>query len=717
MTIRGVERTASGTERAGRWNAWRSLPLTVMGLVAIAATASAHTVQICWKDDGAVTTFYAGTYHSPSEGPSPVGDIIIDGFNYPFSGYILPAALPADVQCFACTASTPGSLGTPPSVVHYQTFTSGFALASHSISFDTSTVVQSPWCSFPAQTFGGGTCADADFDGLCNDVDPCPLDAENDGDGDGLCADVDNCPLVANADQTDANGNGQGDACEGVICGNGLLTPPEECDDGNIAGGDGCSAICTIEGTCGNGTAESGEACDDGNTSNGDCCSADCQTATALNTPCELDADLCTIDACNGTGSCAFVSNVTCQAANPPCEGGEVCNPGTGSCDPQPDADSSTTCEADSNLCTNDHCDGSGSCVLLSNVTCQAANPPCEAGEVCNPGTGNCDAQPDADTSTTCEADGDLCTNDHCDGSGSCVLLSNVTCQAANPPCEGGAVCNTSTGNCDPLPDAPSSTTCEADASLCTHDHCDGSGSCVLLSTVTCTALDQCHVVGTCSPGTGICSNPNKVDGQVCDDGDVCTQTDQCIGGVCTGNNTGADTDDDGYCDLFETQVDCDPLDQQEIPPQAATYAGSGAGPANVLVTESGPAGPRVLVATDPSCATTGVCGPPPPGFSDGFCTAGRIADRCTVNNDCNLPTGTCRLVVNYADVPDLVLEYAVLNRITQPIAGFTPVHPGCSRKVDVQLDTTRRSNRVKIRMKGTVFGRGSKDKDTFRYR
>jgi cysteine-rich repeat protein len=133
------------------------------------------------------------------------------------------------------------------SVVHYQTFTSGFAAGSHTISFTATNQVQSPIAYFPPQTFGGGACADADFDGVCNNADACPLDAANDGDADGICANVDNCPLNANPDQADVNGNGQGDVCEGVVCGNSLKQGSEQCDDGNIAGGDGCSAICTLE--------------------------------------------------------------------------------------------------------------------------------------------------------------------------------------------------------------------------------------------------------------------------------------------------------------------------------------------------------------------------------------------------------------------------------------------------------------------------------------
>ncbi len=86
----------------------------------------------------------------------------------------------------------------PPAVVHYQTFTSSFPGGSHTVSFTATNVVQAPWGAFPPLTFGGGACADADFDGLCNDVDSCPLDAANDGDGDGICGNVDNCPLDAN---------------------------------------------------------------------------------------------------------------------------------------------------------------------------------------------------------------------------------------------------------------------------------------------------------------------------------------------------------------------------------------------------------------------------------------------------------------------------------------------------------------------------------------
>jgi cysteine-rich repeat protein len=61
-----------------------------------------------------------------------------------------------------------------------------------------------------------------------------------------------------------------------VECGNDELQIGEECDDGNVVNGDGCSAQCNVE-ECGNERVDFGEECDDGNTESGDGCSATCQ--------------------------------------------------------------------------------------------------------------------------------------------------------------------------------------------------------------------------------------------------------------------------------------------------------------------------------------------------------------------------------------------------------------------------------------------------------
>ncbi len=81
-------------------------------------------------------------------------------------------------------------------------------------------------------------------------------------------------------------------------CGDGQRAPSlEECDDGNADGGDGCNPyckkepgwtcsagtpdVCTVIPFCGNQIIEGSETCDDGNVHNGDGCSSACSTETS----------------------------------------------------------------------------------------------------------------------------------------------------------------------------------------------------------------------------------------------------------------------------------------------------------------------------------------------------------------------------------------------------------------------------------------------------
>ncbi len=59
------------------------------------------------------------------------------------------------------------------------------------------------------------------------------------------------------------------------VCGDGAIDSPEQCDDGNLKNGDGCTSICMVE-QCGNGTLDTKEQCDDGSTTDGDGCSHSC---------------------------------------------------------------------------------------------------------------------------------------------------------------------------------------------------------------------------------------------------------------------------------------------------------------------------------------------------------------------------------------------------------------------------------------------------------
>jgi|GEM_PF-6643532 len=71
------------------------------------------------------------------------------------------------------------------------------------------------------------------------------------------------------------SGDGCDEDCSETACGNGIQTEGELCDDGNLESGDGCDANCTPTG-CGNGVRTEGEACDDGNDVEDDGCDAMC---------------------------------------------------------------------------------------------------------------------------------------------------------------------------------------------------------------------------------------------------------------------------------------------------------------------------------------------------------------------------------------------------------------------------------------------------------
>ena len=98
------------------------------------------------------------------------------------------------------------------------------------------------------------------------------------------------------------------------------------------------------------------------------------------------------------------------------------------------------------------------------------------------------------------------------------------------------------------------------DGDLCTLQDVCTAGSCVGTSPVTCSPIDACHGAGTCDPATGVCSQPTLSDGTSCDDGDGCTQTDQCLLGSCVGSNDVVCTALDachvaGICDTFTGDV------------------------------------------------------------------------------------------------------------------------------------------------------------------
>jgi hypothetical protein len=190
---------------------------------------------------------------------------------------------------------------------------------------------------------------------------------------------------------------------------------------------------------------------------------------------------------------------------------------------------------------------------------------------------------------------------------------AGVVCTASDP-CHDAGVCDPATGTCS-NPAKPNGAHCD-DGDACTQsDTCQG-GVCVGADRVVCTELDQCHDVGLCDPATGTCSNPLRDDGAHCDDGDACTQVDACHAGTCVGSSpvacSGTDQcHDAGTCDAV-TGMCSNPAKTNGT----ACDDGNACTQSDTCVAgQCSGASPVVCVASD-QCHDAGACDP-----SSGLCS------------------------------------------------------------------------------------------------
>ncbi|MHC5012584.1 MAG: hypothetical protein ACYTG6_16830, partial [Planctomycetota bacterium] len=165
-----------------------------------------------------------------------------------------------------------------------------------------------------------------------------------------------------------------------------------------------------------------------------------------------------------------------------------------------------------------------------------------DAGEDCDEGLGA-----NGDPTTCCTA--------------SCTFRTGgEVCRPSAGECDGTAeTCSGAAGACPADTVAAAGTPCTDDGNTCTTNECDGFGVCGTVAGAGscddgdfCTTGDACNGVvceggppPACSDGdpctldacvAGACVNPTAPDGTSCNDGDVCTGSDECEDGACAGS-------------------------------------------------------------------------------------------------------------------------------------------------------------------------------------
>jgi len=356
-------------------------------------------------------------------------------------------------------------------------------------------------------------------------------------DGQGSCV---NC--VVAADCPAATNTCLVRTCTNGVCGTTNATSGTPCDDGNA---------CSRSDTCQNGLCTGFvpvvcsvlDQCHDAGTC--DRASGLCSNPTKTDGTACNDGNACTqSDTCQH-GACTGANPVVCGALDQ-CHNAGTCNTGTGLCS-NPNKTDGTACN-DGNACTQTDTCQSGACTGANPVVCAALDQCHDAG-TCDMGTGVC-SNPNKTDGTACN-DGNACTQTDSCQSGACTGANPVVCSALDQ-CHNAGTCNTGTGLCS-NPNKTDGAACN-DGNACTQTDACQSGACTGANPVVCSALDQCHDAGTCDMGTGVCSNPTKTDGAACTDGNACTQTDTCQSGACTGANPGVcsaldECHDVGTCD------------------------------------------------------------------------------------------------------------------------------------------------------------------------
>ncbi len=353
---------------------------------------------------------------------------------------------------------------------------------------------------------------DSDGDGVGDACDNCidvPNFLQKDADGDGFGNACDNCPINFNPDQADFDGDGIGDACECPIplaCNPAHqdCVPELLCVDGDPCTTDACDPRV--------GCVFVEKDCDDGNACTTDGCDRDTLGCWHEPVVCN-DWEPCTLDSCDPATGCVFtVREGDCDDGSK-CTLDDVCMAGV--------CTGATRDCADGNQCTDDHCKASFGCWYTDTVG------PCDDGDACT--VDHCEEGGCIGLPITCD-DGDLCTDDACDHDLGCLFTPRL-CPVGGTFCTPNR-CDPETGDCALLP-LDDGTVCD-DGLFCSDGDACAGGECLPGPDRDCGYLSTDCLSGRCDEDSDACVADAVEDLTPCDDGDVFTKEDACLGGACT---------------------------------------------------------------------------------------------------------------------------------------------------------------------------------------
>jgi cysteine-rich repeat protein len=292
-----------------------------------------------------------------------------------------------------------------------------------------------------------------------------------------------------------------------------------------VTDAEGLSASDTVEmlpqctpAVCGNGVVEAPEACDDGDLTPGDCCSPEC-TFEPLGSACPSDGNVCSQDVCDGSGTCTHPAEAdgTPCTDDDACTGNDQCLAATCTGQPLPDFDLDGTCDAQDPDDDGDGVPDAGDAAPFNRFACRDADA-----DTCD----DCSSGTDAPAGDGPDLDGDgLCdAGDDSDGDGVVDALDQA-------PLDRFACRDADADTCD---DCSSGT----DAPASDGPDLDGDG--------TCDAADD-------SDGDGVVDAADQapLDRFACRDADADT-CDDCTSGTDAPASDGPDLDGDGLCDAAD---------------------------------------------------------------------------------------------------------------------------------------------------------------------